>query len=80
MLVIIFFTSGTLWPVEGMPTVVRKLLLANPTVLPIRSLRSIMLRGWSAAKFSVLVGYIVSAVSCLVQFAIGSLFFHYLNV
>ncbi|KAH9422733.1 hypothetical protein DERP_003413 [Dermatophagoides pteronyssinus] len=79
-LVIMFFTSGTLWPLEGMSLTLQKLFMINPIVLPVRSLRCIMLRGWSFINFTVLIGYIVSFMTSLILFILSALFFHYLNV
>ena len=75
-----FFTSGTLWPLEGMSLTFQKLYMINPIVLPVRSLRCIMLRGWSFINFTVLIGYIVSFMTSLILFILSALFFHYLNV
>src|SRR5699024_9827155 len=78
MMVVLFFTAGILWPVEGMPVVIQKVFQLNPIMLPIRSLRSIMLRGWSPVNhFSVAVGYITAFVNCLVLFVVESILFHY---
>lgn len=75
-----FFTSGTLWPLEGMSLTLQKLFMINPIVLPVRSLRCIMLRGWSFINFTVLIGYIVSFMTSSILFILSALFFHYLNV
>ena len=75
-----FFTSGTLWPLEGMSLTFQKLYMINPIVLPVRSLRCIMLRGWSFINFTVLIGYIVSFMTSSILFILSALFFHYLNV
>ncbi|KAH7639960.1 ABC transporter G family member 20 [Dermatophagoides farinae] len=79
-LVIMFFTSGTLWPLEGMSLTLQKLFMLNPIVLPVRSLRCIMLRGWSITNFTVLIGYIVSSMTSIILFLLSALFFHYLNI
>lgn len=75
-----FFTSGTLWPLEGMSLTLQKLFMLNPIVLPVRSLRCIMLRGWSITNFTVLIGYIVSSMTSIILFLLSALFFHYLNI
>ena len=77
-MVVVFFTAGILWPVEGMPTIIQKVFLVNPIMLPIRSLRCIMLRGWSVtSSFTVAIGYITAFSTCLVLFVVESVLFHW---
>ncbi|KAI2809661.1 hypothetical protein BLOT_000812 [Blomia tropicalis] len=77
VIAVIFFTAGILWPTEGMPPLVQKVLLINPLMLPIRSLRSIMLRAWSPNRIFVLIGYISSLANCLFLFIVDAILFHY---
>lgn len=77
-MVVIFFTGGILWPVEGMPQTIQKIFLINPIMLPIRSLRCIMLRGWSMqTSFTVAIGYITTSATSAVLFVLESVLFHY---
>lgn len=77
LLVIMFFTGGILWPVEGMPNLVQKVFLVNPIMLPIQSLRCIMLRGWNYTHFQVLIGYISTFATCAGLFLLESVLFHF---
>lgn len=78
LMVVIFFSGGILWPVEGMPSTIQKIFLINPIMLPIRSLRCIMLRGWSMqTSFMVTIGYITSGATCAVLFVLESVLFHW---
>lgn len=59
---IVFFTSGMLWPVEGMPRTVQRILSFNPLTLPIITMRNIMLRGWSLQHgWPVIAGFVYNA-------------------
>ncbi|KPM04295.1 ABC transporter-like protein 2 [Sarcoptes scabiei] len=80
ILVVMFLTSGTLWPLEGMPMLMQRLFMLNPIVLPVRSFRFIMLRGWSAMRLSVLVGYLISIGTSFVLFILASILFHIFNI
>ncbi|KAK6632857.1 hypothetical protein RUM43_012596 [Polyplax serrata] len=52
--------SGCIWPLEGMPNLLRYLSYFVPTTLPIESMSSIIHRGWGIAKFQVFKGFLAS--------------------
>lgn len=71
-----FFTSGILWPIEGMPRLVQRIFVFNPITLSITSLRNIMLRGWPAATPTVATAYLSTSVTSLVSGVVGHVLFH----
>lgn len=71
----IFFVSGVLWPVEGMPYILQNLSPIFPMTLPTQALRSIMNRGWGVLHSQVWGGYFVS-----LAYIVGFSFFTYLRL
>ncbi|XP_021710287.1 ABC transporter G family member 23 isoform X1 [Aedes aegypti] len=49
--------SGVIWPIEGMPLVLRYVSLCLPLTLATSSLRSILTRGWSILDEDVYLGF-----------------------
>ena len=49
--------SGTVWPTQAMPDVVRWFSYFLPQTIPIESVRYIMSRGWDATRTEVLAGF-----------------------
>lgn len=49
--------SGVIWPIEGMPVVLRYVSLCLPLTLATSSLRSILTRGWSILDEDVYLGF-----------------------
>lgn len=54
--------SGVIWPIEGMPTVLRYISTFLPLTLATTSLRSMMTRGWSILEPDVYYGFIATIV------------------
>ncbi|XP_072381938.1 ABC transporter G family member 23 isoform X4 [Diabrotica undecimpunctata] len=54
--------SGVIWPIEGMPTVLRYISTFLPLTLATTSLRSMMTRGWSIGEPDVYYGFIATIV------------------
>ncbi|XP_028899299.1 ABC transporter G family member 23 isoform X1 [Zeugodacus cucurbitae] len=50
--------SGVIWPIEGMPIVLRYISLCLPLTLATTSLRSILTRGWEITEFAVYSGFL----------------------
>ncbi|SPP80792.1 ABC transporter G family member 23 isoform X1 [Drosophila guanche] len=61
--------SGVIWPIEGMPVVLRYISLCLPLTLATSSLRSILTRGWAIFESDVYIGY-VSTLSWILGFLI----------
>ena len=53
--------SGSMWPMEGIPELLQNVMFLNPLTLTIRSVRLVMLRGWSYRDFQVFVGYVTTS-------------------
>ncbi|XP_039492178.1 ABC transporter G family member 20 isoform X1 [Drosophila santomea] len=64
--------SGVIWPIEGMPVVLRYISLCLPLTLATSSLRSILTRGWAILESDVYIGY-VSTLSWIVGFLVLTL-------
>ncbi|KAI4460748.1 atp-binding cassette sub-family h member 1 [Holotrichia oblita] len=54
--------SGVIWPIEGMPTVLRYIALFLPLTMATTSLRSMLTRGWSIIEPDVYYGFISTIV------------------
>lgn len=54
--------SGVIWPIEGMPIVLRYISTFLPLTLATTSLRSMMTRGWSILEMDVYLGFISTIV------------------
>ena len=52
--------SGVMWPLEGMPLVLRYISYVLPTTYAAESMRSIMGRGWGLSEMDVWRGYLVA--------------------
>ncbi|XP_053947135.1 ABC transporter G family member 23 isoform X1 [Anastrepha ludens] len=50
--------SGVIWPIEGMPIVLRYISLCLPLTLATTSLRSILTRGWAITEKAVYSGFL----------------------
>lgn len=64
--------SGVIWPIEGMPIVLRYVSLCLPLTLATSSLRSILTRGWSILDEDVYLGF-VSTLSWIAIFLVITL-------
>lgn len=54
--------SGVIWPIEGMPCVLRYISLGLPLTMATTALRSMLSRGWSIVEPDVYNGYIATIV------------------
>ncbi|XP_028178988.1 ABC transporter G family member 23 isoform X2 [Ostrinia furnacalis] len=54
--------SGVIWPIEGMPFVLRYVSLCLPLTLATTSLRSILTRGWPLSDPDVYMGFVATLV------------------
>jgi len=70
----LWFTSGMLYPLESVPSILQTIFYFNPLALPSNSLRSIMLRGWGLTNTDVLIGYIVSIIYITIILIINIIF------
>ncbi|ALC47216.1 CG9990 [Drosophila busckii] len=64
--------SGVIWPIEGMPVVLRYISLCLPLTLATSSLRSILTRGWAILESDVYIGYL-STLSWILGFLVLTL-------
>ncbi|EFN72463.1 ABC transporter G family member 20 [Camponotus floridanus] len=64
--------SGVIWPVEGMPTVLRYVSQCLPLTMATTALRSILTRGWGISESNVYSGFI-STIIWIVIFLTTSL-------
>lgn len=65
------FTSGTLWPIEAIPTKLRWAALFQPTTLATEALRSIMLRGWDLFHYEIYMSFVLVFIWIAVLFIVG---------
>jgi len=54
--------SGILWPIEGMPTLLRKISFYLPCTAATQAMRDVMTRGWDIQTPSVYLGFVSSSV------------------
>ncbi|RVE45990.1 hypothetical protein evm_009332 [Chilo suppressalis] len=54
--------SGVIWPIEGMPLVLRYVSLCLPLTLATNSLRSILTRGWPITDPDVYMGFVATLI------------------
>ncbi|XP_044262651.1 ABC transporter G family member 20 isoform X2 [Tribolium madens] len=54
--------SGVIWPIEGMPTVLRYISTFLPLTLATTSLRAMLTRGWSIAEPAVYYGFLATII------------------
>lgn len=62
--------AGILWPLEGIPKVIRYFSYLMPLTLPADSLRSVMSKGWGLTHPNVLMGLLVNT-SWTIFFIVG---------
>ncbi|KAG5331765.1 ABCGK protein, partial [Acromyrmex charruanus] len=55
----LIFTSGCIWPIEGMPKALRWISYILPTTLPSISMRGIIYKGYSVFEEQVYIGFII---------------------
>jgi len=54
--------AGVIWPIEGMPCVLRYISLGLPLTMATTALRSMLSRGWSIVEPDVYNGYIATII------------------
>lgn len=64
--------SGVIWPIEGMPIVLKYISLVLPLTLATSSLRSILTRGWTIVEPAVYSGFL-STLAWIVLFLVFTL-------
>merc|ERR1712079_538152 len=64
--------SGTLWPLEGMPSYLRYFSYMLPQTLACNSMRCLMEKGWGIGHFQVYIGFVTTLTWTLVLMAIGT--------
>ncbi|XP_011871615.1 PREDICTED: ABC transporter G family member 23 isoform X2 [Vollenhovia emeryi] len=65
--------SGVIWPVEGMPTILRYISQGLPLTMATTALRSMLTRGWSISEPNVYNGYISTIIWIIVFLTISLL-------
>ncbi|XP_046433884.1 ABC transporter G family member 23 isoform X3 [Neodiprion virginianus] len=65
--------SGVIWPIEGMPTVLRYISQGLPLTMATTSLRSMLTRGWSVTEPDVYNGFISTIIWIVVFLTISML-------
>lgn len=65
--------SGVIWPIEGMPCVLRYISLGLPLTMATTSLRSMLSRGWSIVEPDVYNGYISTIIWIVLFLSISML-------
>lgn len=73
----IIFVSGTIWPVQAIPSWLQWFSLTQPNTIPIMSFRSILLRGWGWTHPGVVSGFGVTFLWIFVLFAVSIATFRY---
>ncbi|CAF1637198.1 unnamed protein product, partial [Adineta ricciae] len=66
-------SSGILWPVEGMPSVMRFLSHFTPLTYPVEAIRCIAARGWSFVYYKVWLGFLITSSWSLAFFIIAAI-------
>lgn len=54
--------SGVIWPIEGMPTILRYISIFLPLTMATTSLRAMLTRGWDVLESDVYMGFISTIV------------------
>ncbi|XP_043467257.1 ABC transporter G family member 23 isoform X1 [Leptopilina heterotoma] len=65
--------SGVIWPVEGMPTILRYISQGLPLTMATTSLRSMLTRGWTIGEPDVYKGFISTIIWIVVFLTISML-------
>ena len=63
--------SGVIWPIEGMPWILRYVSQCLPLTLATASLRSMLSRGWTMSKPEVYMGFVSSIIWILLFLTIS---------
>ena len=66
---ITFFMSGTIWPLEGMSLMLKKVAYYLPTTKSTEALRSILHRGWTFDNPIVYEGFIATCIWIFIFFS-----------
>lgn len=65
--------SGVIWPVEGMPIVLRYISLGLPLTMATSALRSMLTRGWGLEEPEVYNGFIATILWIFIFLSISLL-------
>ena len=65
--------SGTLWPVEAMPSGLKQVAYCLPQTLAVESMRGLMARGWGIGHYWVYVGFGVTGAWTVAMLCLGTL-------
>lgn len=68
--IINFSTTGLLWPLEGMPSYLRSIVMYFPFTLPCISARNIIEKGWDLSHWEVCNGFLVMAAWIVIFFTL----------
>ncbi|GAB6022187.1 hypothetical protein CHUAL_006322 [Chamberlinius hualienensis] len=68
--------QGVMWPLEGVPYIIRYLSMGMPSTLPVQSMRDIINRGWGIGYVSVKLGILLSIVWSVVLLSVCVVTFH----
>ncbi|CAF3240969.1 unnamed protein product [Rotaria sp. Silwood2] len=71
----ILLSSGIIWPLEGMPSVMLFLSNFTPLTHPVEAMRCIAARGWSFMHFKVWFGFVNASAWSLGFFVIAAIIF-----
>ena len=55
-------TTGTMWPIENMPSILQYISKFHPNTMPIQAVRSIIYREWTIDFFEVYIGFVVTYI------------------
>lgn len=69
-----FLLSGLVWPVEGMPEILQKIVQVFPCTLSAESVRSITSRGWEFTHPNVWPGFVILTAYIIGYFLLTILF------
>jgi len=69
----ILMLSGIMWPVQGMPTVLRYIAYLLPQTYACESVRAVLYKGWDITYFDVYIGYLVTTVWIFLHIGVAGL-------
>lgn len=68
--ILIYKIVGCVWPLEGMPKVLRWISYTTPTAYPSKSLRALIYKGYSISDSEVYIGILVNIAWIIITFAL----------
>jgi len=69
------FSSGVIWPAEGMPPIMLFLSNFTPLTHVVEAMRCIVSRGWTLIHFKVWFGFMISGAWSCGFFALAAILF-----